>query len=103
MLKKKISRQRPLITVIGKVDANPDMKHSFPSAHSANSMTVLSILVFGFTFPPFILLFSFMAGIGRLFSLHHFFSDVIGGWFIGMIIGLLGISLLNPLIPLFFH
>ena len=77
------------------MDSNPDMKHSFPSAHSANSMTALFLLVAGFQFPPAMLAFSFLAGIGRLLSLHHFFSDVMGGWLIGLMVGMLGLSLLN--------
>ncbi|XDD50289.1 phosphatase PAP2 family protein [Leptospira sp. WS92.C1] len=92
-LKKLIARKRPLITVAGKVDSNPDMKHSFPSAHAANSMTAVLILVFLFQFSPALILVSFLAGVGRLLSLHHFVSDVIGGWVIGSIFGFLGFFL----------
>lgn len=84
-LKKLIARKRPLITIAGKVDSNPDMKHSFPSAHAANSMTAVLILVLLFKFSPALILISFLAGVGRLLSLHHFVSDVIGGWMIGTI------------------
>ncbi|TGK11079.1 phosphatase PAP2 family protein [Leptospira stimsonii] len=90
-LKKLIARKRPLITVAGKVDSNPDMKHSFPSAHAANSMTAVLILVFLFKFSPALILISFLAGFGRLLSLHHFVSDVIGGWIIGSIFGAMGL------------
>ncbi|TGM19065.1 phosphatase PAP2 family protein, partial [Leptospira stimsonii] len=89
--KKLIARKRPLITVAGKVDSNPDMKHSFPSAHAANSMTAVLILVFLFKFSPALILISFLAGFGRLLSLHHFVSDVIGGWIIGSIFGAMGL------------
>ena len=94
-LKKKISRERPLTSVIGKVDSNPDMRHSFPSAHSANSMTLLFLLVFGFQFPAVFLVISFLAGIGRMLSLHHFLSDVIGGWVIGAVCGAAGVFILH--------
>ncbi|TGK28046.1 phosphatase PAP2 family protein [Leptospira gomenensis] len=97
-LKKLIARKRPLVTVAGKVDSNPDMKHSFPSAHAANSMTAVLILVLLFQFPPALILVSLLAGVGRLLSLHHFVSDVIGGWIIGSIFGLTGLFLGNALL-----
>jgi membrane-associated phospholipid phosphatase len=90
-LKKYFARKRPLISVMGKTDTNPDMKHSFPSAHSANSMVVGTILVFGFGESYAFLFFSLFAGIGRLLTLHHFLSDIIGGWVIGFLMGTLGI------------
>jgi len=90
LVKKSISRKRPLLSVIGKEDANPDMKHSFPSAHAANSMIVGMILVFGYGYPEILFLFSFLAGIGRLLTLHHFVSDIIGGWILGIFFGMLG-------------
>lgn len=101
-LKKKISRKRPLVTVAGKVDGNPDMKHSFPSAHASNSMTASLILVFLFGFPEWFLVVSLMAGIGRLLSLHHFPSDILGGWVIGACFGGLGLLLGSRLFPIIF-
>ncbi|EMY77326.1 PAP2 family protein [Leptospira weilii serovar Ranarum str. ICFT] len=97
-LKKLIARKRPLVTVAGKVDSNPDMKHSFPSAHAANSMTAVLILVLLFKFSPALILISFLAGVGRLLSLHHFVSDVIGGWMIGTIFGFFGLLLGSALL-----
>ncbi|MCE9501730.1 MAG: phosphatase PAP2 family protein [Leptospira sp.] len=94
-IKKAISRKRPLISVMGKTDANPDMKHSFPSAHAANSMIVAVILVSGFGYPEVLFLFSFLAGIGRLLTLHHFVSDIIGGWILGFFFGTLGVICKN--------
>jgi membrane-associated phospholipid phosphatase len=95
VLKKFFARKRPLISVMGKEDSNPDMKHSFPSAHSANSMVVATILVFGFGETYAFFLFSFFAGVGRLLTLHHFVSDILGGWVIGLSMGLLGIIALK--------
>ncbi len=89
-LKKFFSRKRPLVQVMGKQDANPDMKHSFPSAHSANSMVVLFLLVFIFKCSPWIFVLSLLAGIGRLLTLHHFVSDVLGGWIVGILWGGIG-------------
>ncbi len=93
-LKKYFSRKRPLVSVMGKKDSNPDMKHSFPSAHSANSAVVATIIVFGFGETAWFYFFSVFAGVGRLLTLHHFLSDIIGGWIIGFLIGLLGIGAL---------
>lgn len=98
-IKKKISRERPLIRILHKDDPNPDMKHSFPSAHAANSMTVISLMVFIYSFSPYLLLFSLLAGLGRLFSLHHFLSDVIGGWLIGFFICILNVLIVRAVFP----
>jgi len=97
-LKKVVSRGRPLISVAGKLDSNPDMKHSFPSAHSANSMVVVIVLVFAFQLPAWIFIFTFLAGLGRLLSLHHFLSDLIGGWIVGFVVGLLAVVFWNFLV-----
>ncbi|MBE7413517.1 MAG: phosphatase PAP2 family protein [Leptospiraceae bacterium] len=95
LIKKIISRKRPLLSVSGKEDKNPDMKHSFPSAHAANSMVVVVILVLGFHLPGYFFLFPLFAGIGRLLSLHHYVSDVAGGWIIGGGIGILAFQIIQ--------
>lgn len=87
--KKWAARHRPLISVAGGVDQNPDMKHSFPSAHAANSMVVTAMLVLIYGFSPWFILMSIFAGVGRLLSLHHFLSDVLGGWVFGFFVALL--------------
>ncbi|WP_108977866.1 phosphatase PAP2 family protein [Leptospira ryugenii] len=97
-LKKYYARKRPLISVMGKVDANPDMKHSFPSAHSANSMVVATILVFAFHETPYFFVFSIFAGVGRLLTLHHYVSDIVGGWIIGVLMGLFGVFFFQSVI-----
>lgn len=93
-MKKTTSRKRPLIRVMNNLDKNPDMKHSFPSAHAANSMVSIFILVTVYHYSPLYFAFSLFAGIGRLITLHHFLSDIIGGWFIGLTIGLLNLGIL---------
>ena len=95
-VKKTTSRKRPLVRVLEKVDANPDMKHSFPSAHASNSMVFLCILWLGFSYPWYIIILSFLAGIGRLLTLHHFLSDVLAGWLIGLLIGIISVKTILP-------
>ncbi|MBP9887439.1 MAG: phosphatase PAP2 family protein [Leptospiraceae bacterium] len=93
-LKKTISRRRPLIRVMNNQDKNPDMKHSFPSAHAANSMVSIFMLVTAYHYSPFFFAFSLFAGIGRLITLHHFLSDILGGWFIGLLVGLINLGIM---------
>jgi membrane-associated phospholipid phosphatase len=75
-------------------DKNPDMKHSFPSAHAANSMVSIFILVTVYHYSPYFFAFSIFAGIGRLITLHHFLIDILGGWSIGLLIGLLNLGVM---------
>lgn len=93
-LKKTISRRRPLIRVMNNQDKNPDMKHSFPSAHAANSMVSIFMLVTAYHYSPFFFAFSLFAGVGRLITLHHFLSDILGGWFIGLLVGLINLGIM---------
>ena len=93
LIKKKISRKRPSLKIMGKENNHPDYSHSFPSAHAANSMVVAMLLVILFQQTPFLFLLSIIAGLGRLFSLHHFLSDIVGGWLIGAFTGAIGILL----------
>lgn len=91
IIKKRISRKRPSLKILGKENNHPDLNHSFPSAHAANSMIAMILLVFIFKISPFFLLISLFAGVGRMLTLHHFLSDVIGGWIIGFGMGLFGV------------
>jgi len=95
VIKKRISRKRPSLKILGKENNHPDYNHSFPSAHAANSMISVVLLIFIFHISPFLFLISLFAGVGRMFSLHHFLSDVLGGWVIGFCSGILG-TLLYP-------
>lgn len=90
-IKKKISRKRPSLKIMGKENNHPDLNHSFPSAHAANSMTAC-VLLFGiFSQHPSIFMFSLLAGVGRMLTLHHYLSDVLGGWLVGTVYGISGI------------
>lgn len=101
VIKKYISRKRPLLQVMDSRDPNPDMKHSFPSAHAANSMVVVTILIFSYGYPPYLLAISLLAGIGRLCTLHHFISDVLFGWLMGFCFAILSVYGLQKLIHIF--
>jgi membrane-associated phospholipid phosphatase len=90
-IKKKISRKRPSLKIMGKENNHPDLNHSFPSAHAANSMTACVLLYGIFYQPPLIFLFSVLAGVGRMLTLHHFLSDILGGWLVGAVYGISGI------------
>lgn len=88
-VKRKIQRVRPGNRVMKKEDPNPDMNNSFPSAHAANSMTAISLMVFIYSFPIELFWFSFFAGFARLLTLHHFLSDIVSGWLFGLFLGIL--------------
>jgi membrane-associated phospholipid phosphatase len=90
-IKKRIARRRPGILILGKADDHPDYNHSFPSAHASNSFSAILMFYILLDVPEYFFLFSISAGIGRMLSLHHFFSDIIGGWLIGFLLGSLGI------------
>lgn len=90
VLKKRISRERPSIQVLGKENNHPDLSHSFPSAHAANSMVAVILLVFLFHQSPYLFVIPVLAGLGRMITLHHFLSDVLGGWLIGLFFGVFG-------------
>lgn len=89
-LKKTTSRNRPFIGIMGHTGEHPDMKHSFPSAHAANSMVAVTVLILGYDYSYYFFFLSILAGIGRLITLHHYLSDVMGGWLIGFLMGILG-------------
>lgn len=95
LIKKKVSRRRPSLRLLDKPNNHPDLNHSFPSAHAANSMLVATILCNEFGFHFLLYFLSFLAGIGRLLTLHHFLSDILGGWIIGLIMGGIGLWVLQ--------
>ncbi|MDX1957670.1 MAG: phosphatase PAP2 family protein [Leptospiraceae bacterium] len=92
-IKKRVSRKRPSLKLLGNTFQHEDLNHSFPSAHAANSLCAVFLLITCFEQSYFFFLLSFLAGFARLLSLHHFFSDVIGGWTIGLTSGIIGFIL----------
>ncbi|HOM67498.1 MAG: phosphatase PAP2 family protein [Brevefilum fermentans] len=69
--------------------------HSFPSGHAARSAT-LAVLAIAFGPPWFAILVVLWApwvGISRVALGVHYFLDVVAGWVIGVIMGILAIAL----------
>ncbi len=61
---------------------------SFPSTHSAQSMTLATI--YGNKYPKLkipLYTFSFLVGFSRIYSGEHYPSDVVLGWFLGYLTG----------------
>ncbi|HET7375068.1 MAG TPA: phosphatase PAP2 family protein, partial [Anaerolineae bacterium] len=70
-------------------------EHSFPSGHAARSMGVA--LALGVLYPyllPYLLVWAALVGIGRIALAVHYLSDVIIGWGLGGVIGVLLISVI---------
>jgi len=97
-IKKRVSRKRPSLKLLGNTFVHEDLNHSFPSAHAANSLCVAILLINCYDQSNLFYLASFFAGVGRLCSLHHFLSDVIGGWMIGFLTGLFGIFIYRSIL-----
>ncbi len=67
---------------------------SFPSAHAALSMCAVGVLwIRNWRYGIFALIFSLIVGVGRVYELAHFPSDVMAGWAVG---GGIGLMILEP-------
>jgi membrane-associated phospholipid phosphatase len=100
LIKKYISRKRPSLKLLGNSSMHQDLNHSFPSAHAANSMAAVIMICEIFGQSNFFYLATILAGLSRLITLHHFLSDVIGGWIIGLVSGVLGILIYHAIYKL---
>jgi undecaprenyl-diphosphatase len=66
-------------------------RHAFPSGHAARSACIVVLLApllprpWGFVLPPF---WAGLVGLARVALQVHFASDIIGGWAVGLLIGL---------------
>jgi undecaprenyl-diphosphatase len=72
--------------------------HSFPSGHAARSAT-LAVMAIAFGPPWFaiaVVLWAPWVGIARIALGVHYFSDVVAGWLVGAVMGLIAIAL-HPL------
>ena len=94
-----IKRERPQ-GAWGEIYRKTD-PHSFPSGHAARAF-MLAILSFGFNLPILgwaILVWGIALSMARVSLGVHFLIDIIAGWGIGILLGILMISLQ----PLFFR
>lgn len=95
ILKNIVARPRPYVTypelepyVIGIV---PSSK-SFPSGHTCIAFTIASYFwcykkkYLGSAI--FFTVFAFIVGFSRIYLIHHYFTDVIGGMIVGIILGI---------------
>ena len=73
--------------------------HSFPSGHAARSAT-LAVMAIAFGPPWFaiaVVLWAPWVGIARVALGVHYFSDVVAGWLVGVVMGLAAVAL-HPLV-----
>jgi membrane-associated phospholipid phosphatase len=79
---------------------------SFPSGHAFSATVVLGLLAYlafkylpapwSLVLPPFLILFTILIGISRVYLGAHFPTDVIAGWGLGALVVLLIIIGLKP-------
>ena len=65
--------------------------YSFPSGHSANTMTLSMIMLLRFSpGPGFLMIFwAGLVGFSRIFMGVHYLSDITGGYILGVLVGLI--------------
>jgi undecaprenyl-diphosphatase len=67
--------------------------HSFPSGHAARAMAVAAMVILDIRIPlglrVFLVVWAFLVGYSRIALRLHYFSDVVVGWAIGLVSGLL--------------
>ncbi|MFC1594619.1 phosphatase PAP2 family protein [Candidatus Omnitrophota bacterium] len=89
-LKDLVSRPRPMdvfktIKLIGS-----SVSYAFPSGHTTTIAVAATILSFKYKKLSWLfILIALAVGISRVYVGHHYPSDVLAGWFLGFVIGLL--------------
>jgi undecaprenyl-diphosphatase len=84
--------------VPGQLAAEGVTGKSFPSGHAANNMAVATVLILFFGWRGAIYLpFALLIGYARLYTGAHWPIDVLGGFVLGLIGGILGVNLLEIL------
>lgn len=82
--------------------------YSFPSGHTASSFSVVSVVVFSqcpfYVIVPIFLVASII-GFSRVYLRVHYLTDVVVGFFLGIVCGFATVLLMNAIVPpdLFYH
>jgi undecaprenyl-diphosphatase len=84
--------------VPGQLAAEGVTGRSFPSGHAANNMAVATVLIlfFGWRGAPY-LPYALLIGYARIYTGAHWPTDVLAGFLLGLIGGILGVNLLEIL------
>ena len=96
-LKFTIRRQRPA-GEWGQIYRKTD-PHSFPSGHAARGL-LIGVVVLGIGplwLGLFLIVWGPLVGLARIAMGVHYVSDVLAGWVVGLVIGLLSLQFLAPL------
>jgi undecaprenyl-diphosphatase len=82
--------------VPGQLAAEGVTGKSFPSGHAANNMAVATVLILFFGWRGALYLpFALLIGYARLYTGAHWPIDVLGGFLLGLLGGILGVNLLE--------
>ena len=82
--------------------------YSFPSGHTASSFSVVSVVTFSqcpfYVIVPIFLVASII-GFSRVYLRVHYLTDVVVGFFLGIVCGFATVLLMNAIVPpdLFYH
>lgn len=82
--------------------------YSFPSGHTASSFSVVSVVIFSqcpfYVIVPIFLVASII-GFSRVYLRVHYLTDVVVGFFLGIVCGFATVLLMNAIVPpdLFYH
>lgn len=85
-LKRFLKRKRPVYSIL--------KSYSFPSTHALSTMTLTVFFLLNLNhyiiyLSLLIILYTFLIGLSRVYLGFHYLSDVLGGWLIGMCLGII--------------
>lgn len=94
MLRKLLKKERPF-SELGKQSLIGHKKsYSFPSNHAASAMVISIAIIYALStvngIGILVLILAFLTGLSRIMTGVHYPLDVLGGWFVGGVIGFIG-------------